>query len=546
MAFGCRYEILLSKNNWDEFKIKETTFFIKGVVVGTNLARCLEKIERDISNSCDLSSSINELKGRFGIIVIYDEGVLAIVDKLRSVPLFYTEASPYIISDLASTVETKIGAKNIILDEEGILELRMAGFTTGRKTIYKNIRSILPGEIIHYHHASKSIDSIKYFSYIPDKGFNSTANNFKEELEELLLFIFTRVKEYANGRQIVIPLSAGFDSRLVVSLLKILGTKNIITYSYGKRRHYDVETASKISEKLNIPWHFVSYSIKNQKYFFQSDRYRNYVKFVDNCSSTPFVQDNFALEELQRKGIIDKDAIFINGNSGDFISGGHIPTSLFTRHSAPQFPTRKDIVNALIDKHYSLWINLLTSKNRMVISNELLSEINSIDFDESINLIHAFEYSEFNNRQSKYVVTGQQVYEFYGYNSLLPLWDDEFIEFWRNTPLEYKFNQMLYKLVIKERNWGNVWYDIKVNQSNIRPHWIRPVRYFAKFLHLALGKESWHKTERKYFSYWMDNTSKFSIVKYWDTISDRRDARNSVSWITDKYLEYKAHDFSRN
>ena len=38
-----------------------------------------------------------------------------------------------------------------------------------------------------------------------------------------------------GDRQIIIPLSAGNDSRLVASILKYLGAKNVKCYSYGTK-----------------------------------------------------------------------------------------------------------------------------------------------------------------------------------------------------------------------------------------------------------------------------------------------------------------------
>ena len=54
------------------------------------------------------------------------------------------------------------------------------------------------------------------------------------------------------------------------------------------------------------------------------------------------------------------------------------------------------------------------------------------------------------DRQSKYVVTGQKVFEYYKHEWRLPLWDDEYLFFWEKVPLEFKFKQKLFTTMIKK------------------------------------------------------------------------------------------------
>ena len=98
---------------------------------------------------------------------------------------------------------------------------------------------------------------------------------------------------------------------------------------------------------------------------------------------------------------------------------------------------KENILNFLIDKHFSLWGSLKSDDNINQIKNNLWKEIFEgcgSSFDNSTDHL-LYEYSEFIDRQSKYVISGQRAYEYYGYSWRLPLWDEEYILFWKNTPL---------------------------------------------------------------------------------------------------------------
>ena len=58
-------------------------------------------------------------------------------------------------------------------------------------------------------------------------------------------------------------MSAGLDTRLIVSALKEIGADNIIGYSFGLKNNFEANAAKDLCEYLNIPWKFSEY--KNSK-----------------------------------------------------------------------------------------------------------------------------------------------------------------------------------------------------------------------------------------------------------------------------------------
>ena len=65
---------------------------------------------------------------------------------------------------------------------------------------------------------------------------NLHKTEFKKKLTQELLKLMKRIGESCKDRQILIPLSGGYDSRLIASGLKKIGVNNVVCFSYGQKR----------------------------------------------------------------------------------------------------------------------------------------------------------------------------------------------------------------------------------------------------------------------------------------------------------------------
>ena len=96
-------------------------------------------------------------------------------------------------------------------------------------------------------------------------------------------------------------------------------------FSYGLKNNYESEASKVISNKLGFKWKYVEINQKIAKEIPNSEVYRQFIQ--NNCDgcATPTIQGLLAIDKLLKVNFIDKQDIIINGNSGDFITGGHIP-----------------------------------------------------------------------------------------------------------------------------------------------------------------------------------------------------------------------------
>ena len=113
------------------------------------------------------------------------------------------------------------------------------------------------------------------------------------------------------------------------------------------------------------------------------------------------------------------------------------------------------------------------------------------------------------------------------------------MNFWESVPLMYKENQSLYKEVLVENNWGNVWKDIKINSFRLPYSIFFYLRTLIKLLFILVGKKYWKKFDRRVFSYFCFNTASTAIESYTNVLFDKNEARDRNSWISKHYLYKK-------
>jgi len=480
-----------------------------------------------------LATWVSEIQGHFAFIVDKENGwCFSAADKICSIPLFDSQDEKYYkVTNYAPNLKNT----NSNFDTKSILELSMSGFVMGEKSIYQNITRFLPGECKLW------VDGVLYkkyyYSYIPKECNSYDLSELKHRFSEIFLSVLKKTIWNAENRQIVVPLSAGNDSRLVASGLKKLGYENVVCFSYGREGNFEVETSQKIAKKLGYKWIYIKDDLRSKQLFFLSNEYKEYVSAFDSYASIPNTQDIYEVSRLRLCDSIDSDAIIINGSCGDFISGGHVPSNSDLNNKVL---SEKDFDWGLfLDVHYSLWRKLRNKKNdRIIISR--LNEIANKNFDlknTNISDYALIEATEYFGRQSRYVINQQRAYDFFGYDWRIPLWDGEVLDFWKGVPLKYKVNQKLYKEVLIDNNWGGVWNDIPVNNKLIRPYFLLVFRLFIKIVVFPFGKNNWHKIEKRVFAYWLHPSYAQAVTSYKDVLLDMQGHRNASSWLAKQYVK---------
>ena len=179
---------------------------------------------------------------------------------------------------------------------------------------------------------------------------NIKKNEALNKLDKVFNSSIDRLIKKSNNRTIIIFMSGGLDSRLILSKLVEKGYKKILAVSYGIRGNSDSKIAKEVCARLNVKWKHISTNRSDYYNFFKKTEVMNFFEFADGLNTVPNFQDFLPVLKLKNFLKETKNYLIVNGQTGDFISGGHIPSSIHIKQKS-----NKKLVTEIFSKHFSLW-----------------------------------------------------------------------------------------------------------------------------------------------------------------------------------------------
>lgn len=147
-------------------------------------------------------------------------------------------------------------------------------------------------------------------------------------------------------------------------------------------------------------------------------------------------------KRTEDRGKNPENSVFIPGNTGDMLSGSHIPE--YCLDNSMNFDSEAYLA-ASLKKHYNLWKWPYGQEIENIFKERISKSVSGLKIKDNVTFANTIEYFDFNERQAKFIINSVRVYEFFGYEWRLPLLDTELIKFFLRVPIEYRINQKLYK-----------------------------------------------------------------------------------------------------
>lgn len=261
-------------------------------------------------------------------------------------------------------------------------------------------------------------------------------------MEIVLKDVFNRLISFADGRTIVVPLSGGYDSRLIVMMLKNIGYENVITFSYGRSGNTESIVSEDVARSLGVEWEFIEYDNQLWNDRFHSKEHQKMSRISGGLGTQPNITDWPAVWELKAEERIPDNAVFAPGHAADFVAGSHIPEDLLSN------PSTETLVEAILSHHYNLW-EWENNDLEEVFRQRILELIDENNLDQTESVVDAYEQWDWQERQAK-LIQSAGIYKYWGYNWWFPYWDRKFMEFWESVPVKYRRNKRLYDQLVED------------------------------------------------------------------------------------------------
>jgi asparagine synthase (glutamine-hydrolysing) len=436
----------------------------------------------------------------FGLLIETPTVLYAVTDHIRSFPIYYSQkVHQFVLGNSARGVQKISNA--IVASKHAVGEYLLSGYVHTHRTLFEQLYSLPPGHFLSFEKRTSRLIISNYYKYLPNGGSSQSRTQLNQMFGETLDEVFQNLVQTIDDRPVWIPLSGGLDSRLILCKLIEHGVKNITTFTYGNKRTHEMAMARDISSLLNVPWLAVPSRPKRAQRLYASATRVEYAEYSDGLHMTPVYLDFEPIFHLHSQNRIPTDAILINGYSGDFLFGGHIPESLALCPCAPL------AVDQFMKKNTANINTPNFGEVREEVRTRLLAQIDKRlqKQGDAEGLASQYEYWDWSERQPKAVVNGQRLYEFFGYDWRLPFWDRRLLDFWASVPVYLRLNQNLHLQYLERYNYKNA-FSVMRSTNQIWPTQWRWIPTIGSVIGIACGSE--RKTQyyekmffRSYFNY---------------------------------------------
>jgi asparagine synthase (glutamine-hydrolysing) len=408
---------------------------------------------------------LRSIEGLYQIVVELEDLLLFSVDTMRSLPLLYgSNANCFVVSDDANYVRQYLGLS--VYKTDCIEEFITTLFVAGNDSLIEGLYQLEAGQYAVFDKSSAKL-SLKFYHYYmaSDTRYLDKAEVFEQAkiIEEQA---FSRLIDSLEGRTAIVPLSGGYDSRYVVSMLKKFEYEHVICFTYGKKGSFEVEISKQVSEKLRFKWIFVEYTDDLIAELFSSSQFHDYHKYASNYTSLAHFQDYLAVKYLHEYKLIPSDSVFIPGHSGDLLGGSHI-RAVYSQFLYEGFSDVFNIYKVLSENWYRENVLNEGRLNQAYCNEKIRAFFKDLSASELGQIPYLTDCWNIANRQAKFIVNSCRVYDFFGYDFRLPLWDRELALFWQSLPLNYKINVScnIYDEYLLTQVFSR--FDVAISKSNV-------------------------------------------------------------------------------
>lgn len=391
------------------------------------------------------------------------------------------------------------------------------GFTPEDHTLHPDIHRIPAGCGIHFKAATGVIETVRYDScWYEGEPLSVSYTEAQDLFRATWHTAVQRMRAVLTGRPVILPLTAGRDSRLIALALKEIGITPI-TCTYGRTEDvYEVARAREIAQILDFPHRYLctipdGYGLDG---YTADDNVLDYLRYISGLGSGYFFGGYSTARTLAKEY---PTAIVLPGHNGDVIGGDNLHLRFFNG-------MRKDAKNARL-------LCFHEGGNRRLRYSEVhqLAKLHKQMFAQYPHVATGKDLFElFRNREimPKYYINSSRGWRYFGLNVWMPFIDKELCHIMHRLPASYRIGKRLYEEVTDQLfQEAGIAFDDDVSmykryqQSSYRmKQWLRP---YIMYLRTRIPHPLFSADDPLGFRELMSGALYQSVLRYvpWETTS---------------------------
>lgn len=458
-----------------ETRVAGWAFMNQRIITGGTLLKAVAPHTESFERFRILTGSLN---GHFALIVYTGTEIWLACSLSRNYPLFYArKEQSFWAGDSPLVYLRREGS--LPPDGEAHLYFLQFGVTPAARTLARGLRQVRPGETVRL---TQEGTEKHYFS--PDAPANPACQEKKpssgaitgrkskadmplpsaeEDTAALIRRVFARYVPYLTQHKILLPLTGGYDSRLLACLLKEAGHKEVLCATWGRPGNQESAAARSLAEKLGFPHLNVDYTPELISRTFQDPRFGEYIDFAGHLSSMPFLQDFPAIRHLLECGAISPGTRVLPGHPGDFLRGSHLYSGL-----PEENPDR--LFKAVVTRFGTSY-----PMGRTAMKNVAATFRQEFPFSPD-SATETFRNWDLEERQCKLITNSVMAFEFFGLQPVMPLYDPELIRHFGALPFSLQLGGLHYFKTLNSRFFRKYKCELPLPGNNHHSHPWRPFR----------------------------------------------------------------------
>ena len=437
-----------------------------------------------LAQQLDACTSITEVvvclqaaRGDFSVVINKPQFTCIAVGHTRLYPLFYRQADGHWHVSDDPLLLLQAGD---VVNESARKQYLYTGAPFAGKTLVAAIQQCKPAYVTLLGKAEVKEQSLGPYAALPMGTI--LAADAEVAFANVLRVVFERVVQVVGSRQVVIPLSGGYDSRLVLSMLHQMGIKNILCYTVGEYHPSEQGVAHQVAKNLQVPLYHIDYrDAQYRMQQFDSPAFLQYVDAIGAMGNFMWLFEYNAILWLKQQGLLQNDAVFIPGHVGDFYAGSHLQKLGINEHDSLSAIQRKLLLHAF--EYRKSYFDTSFKKEVKQALHALSRQ--GAPYQTALQFIAE-------NRLAHQIINSARVYECLGYDVLLPLCDVDFVQFFDRLPYKQRADVSFYNEYLLQKVFLplNIAFKKPLNAKNLQKQRLKnalklliPRRLYLRFKH---------------------------------------------------------------